>query len=113
MPPKSAIIAGGMTENQEVTDRVFEYHFALLTSQIPTRTPSPIKIFPNPTKDFFVIEKEGFFEIQIYDTNGQLISVHKKSGFSSIATTSLPSGVYFLKILEEGKLIGESSLSIH
>jgi len=100
-----AIIAGGMEENQVVTDKVFLINLGPVLSTTALNF-SPIRIAPNPALDFFAIEKEGTFKIELWDGVGRLIVSENKNGFESVDISTLDSGVYFLKIFEDGEWIG-------
>jgi N-acetylneuraminic acid mutarotase len=96
------IIAGGMEENQEVTNRTFLITIDNL-SHLKEVKISSINIFPNPFQDHFSIEKEGIFDIEIYNTFGQKMIEKQVSGFEKIQFNSLPKGVYWLSILNNGQ----------
>ena len=106
------IIAGGMLENQEVTNRVFQYNFADLTNTNTLNLPR-LDIFPNPTNESFTIQKEGNFQIQIFDSLGKLVLSKNKKGMESINISTLPTGSYFLKVFENEKILGVEQLIIH
>ena len=86
-----AIIVGGMMANQQVTDRVFEVDVwtALVANHNITLT--KFKISPNPTSNFFILEKEGSFDIQIWDVEGKLFLEKSINGFEEINISNLNS----------------------
>ncbi|MFK7776427.1 MAG: T9SS type A sorting domain-containing protein [Saprospiraceae bacterium] len=107
-----AIIAGGIVANQQVTDKVFEVDVwtALVANQ--NINLNPFKISPNPTADFFILEKEGNFDLQIWDISGKLFLEKNSNGFDEINISNLNSGVYFVKIFEKRKWIGIEKLVV-
>lgn len=105
------IIAGGMIENQQVTDKVFLINFNQLVSNHNT-TITSFKISPNPTANFFILEKEGSFDLQIWDVSGKLLLEKSTNGFEEINISNLNSGVYFVKIFEKKKWVGVEKLVI-
>ena len=108
---ETAIIAGGMLENQEVTDKVFLINFnALLSNKNQVFT--KFQISPNPTSDFFVIEKEGNFGIEIWDAIGRFIFSENKNGKERIDISKLNPGVYFVKIYESDEWVGMEKLIV-
>ena len=60
-----------------------------------------IKIVPNPIKNFFEVQDIKVDSIEIYDLEGRKIKEILNS--NSIATFELTDGIYFVKILSEGK----------
>ena len=69
-----------------------------------------LKIYPNPTKDFIIIQTEKISpKIDILDASGKLIlSKNPTSNTHKIDVSSLPKGVYIVKIGEEStKLVKE------
>lgn len=106
-----AIIAGGMIANQTVSDKVFAINpYQLLSNNNISN--SNIKISPNPAIDFFTIEKEGKFDVELWSTSGQLIFNKKVDGFQSIDIINQVSGIYFIKIFENEKWIGTEKLIV-
>ncbi|HFB99176.1 MAG TPA: T9SS C-terminal target domain-containing protein [Phaeodactylibacter sp.] len=108
------ITAGGMTDVADVTNQVFLITFSIPVPPDPTQDLKFVsfQISPNPISDFFIIEKKGAFDIEIWDTTGKLFLQKKANGFEKINTSSLHSGVYFLKIFENGKWVGREKLII-
>jgi len=106
------IIAGGMLENQEVTNKVYQFNFGVPLDNDDLNLPK-IQISPNPAKEFFIIEKEGDFQIQFLDSMGRLIFSKNKKGMEAVNISELPAGSYVLKIFEKEKIIGIEQLIIH
>ena len=61
---------------------------------------SGIKVYPNPVKDVLTIESgSGMKQVQIFNVTGQLVlSQQTDSKTITVNTSSLKSGVYFLKV---------------
>jgi photosystem II stability/assembly factor-like uncharacterized protein len=71
------------------------------TSSIEKKEYTIMEIYPNPVKDFFIIESEDFENTKAALTNlkGEVIQQTDLLDFkTSISITSLTSGVYFLKL---------------
>jgi hypothetical protein len=77
---------------------------------IPENTTFNIQVFPNPTKDKFVIDCENFSMVKVYDMLGKEVLIQNISGKSEINISHLPKGVYSVNVLSEGKLIGNSKI---
>jgi hypothetical protein len=65
---------------------------------------SKIKLFPNPTQDYFTVSSttENDFSITIYDISGkEALSQSKFQNNSSVNIQNLKSGIYFISVLDE------------
>ncbi len=64
--------------------------------------PSEIELYPNPVKDFLIIDdKDGNIigmDLQIYDMNGKM--VHKQKAARRLVVDHLEAGVYYLVLIE-------------
>ena len=70
---------------------------------IENNTFSNFTIYPNPTQDLLFIETQQHIEtVKIYNLQGQLI---KESSSNSMDVSNLNTGLYFAKIIVEGKSI--------
>ncbi len=65
---------------------------------VEDQTLTPLRPFPNPARDYFILEHKNNFELGIYNLRGQRI--HKERGIKRFDSRSLKlsSGIYFLKI---------------
>jgi len=64
---------------------------------------SSVKVFPNPTSDIVNLTTEfPVEEIKIMDITGKLI--HTSTNEQSVNLSSYNSGVYFLKVTQNGKI---------
>ena len=60
-----------------------------------------IKVYPNPSSSTITIEGvDGDFHVSIYNTIGEIVL--KGSGTSQLNVSSLDSGVYILKVSQDG-----------
>jgi len=107
--PNAAFIAGGMLENQEATNKVFQINFDIGVSNQNLNF-SKIKITPNPTSDFFTIEKNGNFIIELWDATGRLIFSKNATGNERVDISNINEGIYFVKIFAKGEWIGMEKL---
>ena len=71
---------------------------------------SNIKIYPNPTIDNFVVESEGVVSIKLYDMLGKEVLTQTAVGKTEINISYLPKGIYNVRILSDGKVIGNSKI---
>lgn len=68
-----------------------------------------IKVFPNPTTDVVNIEGK-FTQITITDVNGKVVTQSNNQGKIDIST--LPKGIYFIKISDESRILKIEKLAI-
>jgi hypothetical protein len=69
-----------------------------------------INIYPNPTKDKFLIDFEGFGTIILYDMLGNEALNQNINGRSEINISHLPKGIYYINVFSEGRVIGNSKI---
>jgi len=99
------ILAGGMEENQFVTNRVIKITIDDLSNTDEARF-EKINVFPNPTFDEITIQKEGEFETAIFNLQGQLVLEKQLISNQKINLSTLPKGIYFLHVFENGNTVG-------
>ena len=85
------------------------------TKTIDDKKHIKIEMFPNPYKDYFVINVLDYspekMYLQLFDINGKLILSHRLfEGSNEIEQESFSNGVYFLKIIENGRVIRNDKL---
>lgn len=73
-------------------------------------TTAKIDIYPNPTKDIFLIECENFSTITLYDMLGKEVLNQNINGKSEININHLPKGIYNMRIVSEGKVVGSNKI---
>ncbi|MFI1773366.1 TIM-barrel domain-containing protein [Thalassobellus citreus] len=66
-----------------------------------------INIFPNPANDIVNIHTKSFtdYSVKIYNVTGTLILNEKKKGHSVLNLSRLNTGVYFMRIEQDNKII--------
>ena len=65
-----------------------------------------ISLFPNPANnDFSVKGINGERQLDLFDLTGKQVLSTKTTGENSISVSSLPVGVYVVKIITEGGVI--------
>ncbi len=72
-----------------------------------------IEVFPNPTVDFLTLNVSAttllsnqFMNVQLYETSGKLIeSKTIKNSTEKIGMENMPTGTYFLKVMNNNKEI--------
>jgi hypothetical protein len=65
------------------------------------------QLYPNPTNHSFSIEGIDFSTVTIYNSTGNLVY---SSDAKSIEVSSLPAGMYYVRILNDDKLLGVQKL---
>lgn len=66
-----------------------------------------INIYPNPTSDYFKIEKSGFtgeMTVKIIGLAGNVISTFNADGAKEINVNNLSSGIYIIQVESEGEV---------
>jgi hypothetical protein len=66
---------------------------------------APIKIYPNPSNDYFSVEitSENLPDIELYASDGKLI--RKEVSSKTMFVHDIPNGIYFVKIVGNNKMI--------
>ena len=72
-----------------------------------------IIIYPNPTKDSFIVDCESFVQVKIYDMLGKEVLTQNLNGKAEINIIHLSKGIYNVCILSEGKIIGNNKIVKH
>ena len=93
--------------NITAADKRNQHWYIEKTEQIPTSlsqlniSQSKLKIYPNPAKDFIIINEEQLNinneEVTIFDLTGKIVKKQRLNG-KSIDISNLSSGLYFVKI---------------
>ena len=68
------------------------------------------RIYPNPANDKFIVESESIVSIKLYDMLGKEAITQTADGKTEIDISHLPKGVYNVRILSDGKIIGNSKI---
>lgn len=70
----------------------------------------PILIYPNPAKDKIMIESNLDITLIFYDISGKKVLSQNANGQTDINISRLSKGVYFINIISEDKIIGNSKI---
>lgn len=104
-------------EISRLTDTAYNYINGCGPGQWPLKLrnlhTSSIKVYPNPSNSFFIIEDDETKrkQITLLNTHGQTIYSASSTGLkTSINTTPYAEGVYFLMIDKEGKRYSQTIL---
>ncbi|MDI3503456.1 MAG: hypothetical protein PWP64_392 [Candidatus Cloacimonadota bacterium] len=62
-----------------------------------------LRAYPNPSKGDFCLKSEHFFDLTIYNIRGQKVSTAKAIKEFDASSLQLSSGIYLLKIEQDGK----------
>ena len=82
------------------------YSVALtLYTDIEESTLEGVRLYPNPTTGFVFVEGVEDADISIYSINGQLINGNSLIENNKINMSSLPNGVYLIKVQKEGTIL--------
>lgn len=102
-------IAGGMSIDQTVTDKIFKITFDDdITASSELNLAEKIKLFPNPcsSKIYLEYEFDDYTSVNIYTAEGVKVSEQKiKASRSEIDVSNLANGVYFLSFTMKEKNI--------
>jgi len=81
----------------------------LISSTANEQISSGITVFPNPVQDVMIVDIQnanGDIHVEVFDTNGRLITSHRNSYFGhtsiSVDLSAYPSGIYFYHIISHG-----------
>jgi hypothetical protein len=62
------------------------------------------RFYPNPAKDFVLIEAEGKeVSVAVYDLNGRLLLQQEVKSRQPVSVGSLPAGLYLLQVTRDGQ----------
>ncbi len=85
--------------------------------EIPQSEQKRFSLYPNPTNDYFTIDLNGIdadedTRLDILNMSGQVLSSAKIDHLEVISTSDLESGIYFIRLHINGKLIESDKLVI-
>lgn len=95
-------VSSGAFSNQEVS-----VTSGLIITEQPDQTTSvdehtfseSVKVYPNPTSDYFTIETESEGEAFLYNTNGSVVTVVKIEPLVKVDLSLYPAGTYILNLV--------------
>lgn len=100
------ILAGGMLQGQEVSNKTFLLTLDDLPSSIKNiALNNALEISPNPTNGEVIINGEGNFKIEIFDFSGRIILTQEIQGQEILNLANIPNGIYKARIFSKGKLL--------
>ncbi|MCB0595818.1 MAG: T9SS type A sorting domain-containing protein [Lewinellaceae bacterium] len=75
----------------------------------------PVKVYPNPFDGWATLELEGWagkaLHLQLFDSQGrQVLQQRSLSGSFNIRREQLPGGIFFFRLLQNGRLLGSGRL---
>ena len=100
-------IAGGMTSNQEVTDKIYKIDFDAEVSFVSqNKFESQLEVFPNPCHDYIYLEYEGNDDtsVNIYSLSGALL-LSNLDAQENINLENFAPGMYLITVLNQDKII--------
>lgn len=87
---------------------VFDFLDSTVTLGVSNAEIKELTLYPNPSSDFFIIEKKSdqlIKEVSLYTINGQLVKSFEGNQPESYSVSNLQSGVYFVTINLNDKII--------
>ena len=103
------IIAGGMLEDQQVSDQTYLIRIDALTG-IEEAKETSLRLFPNPVKDQLHIIGEGPSDVELLDIYGRLVLNREISGNTTIDLSHIAPGIYYLRASKDDVLMGMKKL---
>ena len=71
---------------------------------------SVLTIYPNPTSEKFIFDFDRVATIKLYDMLGREALTQNILGKTEINISHLPKGIYCIRVISEGKVIGNSKI---
>ncbi|MEZ4952904.1 MAG: T9SS type A sorting domain-containing protein [Saprospiraceae bacterium] len=96
------VIAGGMSQGQQVSNKVWHIQLDNLTGVENDRAEKDFyKIYPNPAGNDLTVELPGAFELEMYDANSSLLFY--KSGVDNLnfSVVNFAPGIYWIDLVSE------------
>lgn len=96
---------GTVTDDDINNNGIIDYlDNTVTTLSIDTNEITVLNIFPNPVNDNLNIDTNSNFDVVLYDSSGRIV-LEAKNSSHQISLSKLQSGLYFLKIKLEGKIV--------
>jgi hypothetical protein len=93
------ILAGGMRDEQEVSNRVIKIQIDQLTD-VETVEIEAVLFFPNPAREEIIYKGEKVITVECFDALGRMIWKREMNPGMKIRTSELEQGIYFLHYKE-------------
>lgn len=96
-------ICGGMLANQEVTDKIYHLHFALVDNVKDLDGQQKVKLYPNPVTAILHIDQilAKHSNITVSDAQGNNVTSQCRLFGQDMDVSNLMNGVYFLSVQGE------------
>lgn len=72
---------------------------------VKSLTDSAVSIYPNPATSQITVQMEGSAQVEIFSILGQRVANKQISGNSSLSVENLTSGIYLVRISQEGQTL--------
>lgn len=110
------LIAGGMINNQQVTNKVYKLTIDRLTSARELNSPKSIDLVPTPNPAQQSIRFDlplNVYQFEIFNSNGTVVQSGGFDGQSALTLKSGLQGAYWIRImLQDGSLIGTTKFIV-
>jgi hypothetical protein len=90
--------------------KIYHFYSAFTTNISETTNTDKITVYPNPTNSTFVIDYDKAGLIKLYDMLGKEVLNQTFNGKTEININHLHSGIYFVNVISEGKIVGNSKI---
>ena len=75
-----------------------------INNKVGVNPPDDIKIYPNPVKDYVLIETNDFEFVEIFDLHGRIIKSDRISNSqANLNISKIQSGIYFVRLIGNNK----------
>ena len=93
------VTAGGMEAGQNVSRRVFGYHWAYLVGVSQVIDSEPLNIYPNPAGAQVEVALEGPFSVMVFNMEGKMVLQKTGADQLRLETKALAPGPYLIRIV--------------
>ena len=69
-----------------------------------------ISVYPNPTTAFVTVNDIEATDVEIYDINGKMVASQSMQNTNMVSMQNLSAGSYFLRLLQDGELVGTAKV---
>lgn len=90
-----------------------QYRLNQLTASLDEQSKIEVKVYPNPSKDFFVVETEHFegLSIEIMDATGKIVHTQALKSQSTSIELKAGAGLYIYRLLKGKNLVKAGKIS--
>jgi hypothetical protein len=79
-------------------------------TNVPDYGKKIVSVYPNPTADVVTVEETEATDVEIYDINGKKIASQSMQNTNMVSLHGLSAGSYFLRLLNDGELVGTAKV---